>query len=246
MANPTTNYGFVLPTSSDLVTDLPADFDIALQGVDTRLKALQPGTTLGDLAYSSATANTNTRLAVGSTGQVLTVAAGVPSWATPATPASGFNLISNQALSSQTSINFNSCFSATYRNYKVLINLTSTGTDPIRLRMRSGSTDATGANYNLQYSEVDGGTPGGFRLTGETSFRFSPVRSSGTTFVVLDINNPFIAAATTITGEGMDPANPNYNAYAEVHTLATSYNGMTVFAATNNLTGNIAVYGYGA
>jgi hypothetical protein len=83
MANPTTNYGFVLPTPTDLVTDLPADFDVALQGVDTRLKALQPGTTLGDLAYSSATANTNTRLGVGTTGQVLTVAAGVPSWATP-------------------------------------------------------------------------------------------------------------------------------------------------------------------
>ena len=84
MANPTTNYGFVLPTSTDLVTDLPADFDVALQGVDTRLKALQPGTTLGDLAYSSATANTNTRLGIGSTGQVLTVASGVPAWATPA------------------------------------------------------------------------------------------------------------------------------------------------------------------
>ena len=84
MANPTTNYGFVLPTATDLVTDLPADFDVALQGVDTRLKALQPGTTLGDLAYSSATANTNTRLAVGSTGDVLTVAGGVPTWASPA------------------------------------------------------------------------------------------------------------------------------------------------------------------
>jgi hypothetical protein len=65
VANPTTNYGFVLPTPTDLVTDLPADFDVALQGVDTQLKALQPGTTLGDLAYSSATANTNTRLAIG-------------------------------------------------------------------------------------------------------------------------------------------------------------------------------------
>ena len=84
MANPTTNYGFVLPTPTDLVTDLPADFDVALQGVDTRLKALQPGTTLGDLAYSSATANTNTRLGVGSTGQVLTVTGGVPVWAAPA------------------------------------------------------------------------------------------------------------------------------------------------------------------
>jgi len=85
MANPTTNYSFVLPTSTDLVTDLPADFDVALQGVDTRLKALQPGTTLGDLAYSSATANTNTRLPIGTTGQVLTVAGGVPTWATGTT-----------------------------------------------------------------------------------------------------------------------------------------------------------------
>lgn len=84
MANPTTNYGFVLPTSSDLVTDLPADFDVALQGVDTRLKALQPGTTLGDIAYSSATANVNTRLGVGTNGQVLAVSGGVPAWTTTA------------------------------------------------------------------------------------------------------------------------------------------------------------------
>jgi hypothetical protein len=83
VANPTTNYGFVLPTPTDLVTDLPADFDVALQGVDTRLKALQPGTTLGDLAYSSATANTNTRLAIGSSNQVLGVVAGVPAWIDP-------------------------------------------------------------------------------------------------------------------------------------------------------------------
>ena len=83
MANPTTNYGFVLPTATDLVTDLPADFDVALQGVDTRLKALQPGTTLGDLAYSSATANTSTRLGIGTSGQVLAVSGGgVPAWTT--------------------------------------------------------------------------------------------------------------------------------------------------------------------
>ncbi len=84
MTNPTSNYGFVLPTSTDLVTDLPADFDVALQGVDTRLKALQPGTTLGDIAYSSATANTNTRLPIGTTGQVLAVSGGVPAWTTTA------------------------------------------------------------------------------------------------------------------------------------------------------------------
>ena len=57
---------------------------MALQGVDTRLKALQPGTTLGDIAYSSATANTNTRLPIGTNGQVLAVSGGVPAWTTTA------------------------------------------------------------------------------------------------------------------------------------------------------------------
>lgn len=69
-----------MPTSTDLVTDLPADFEVFGQAVDTRLKALQPGTTLGDLAYSSATANTNTRLPIGTNGQVLAVVGGVPAW----------------------------------------------------------------------------------------------------------------------------------------------------------------------
>jgi hypothetical protein len=91
LANPTTNYGFVLPTSSDLVTDLPADFEVALQGVDTRLKALQPGTTLGDLAYSSATANTNTRLPIGTSNQVLGIVAGVPAWIDPDNIASTYS-----------------------------------------------------------------------------------------------------------------------------------------------------------
>jgi hypothetical protein len=83
MANPTTNYGWVLPTPTDLVTDLPADFDVALQGVDTTTKALNPSTTLGDIEYRSSTANTNTRLPIGTTGQILSVVGGVPAWAAP-------------------------------------------------------------------------------------------------------------------------------------------------------------------
>jgi hypothetical protein len=82
MTNPTSNYGWVLPNSADLVTDLPADFDVALQGVDTTLKALNPATTLGDIQFRSATANTNTRLPIGTTGQVLAVSGGVPAWTT--------------------------------------------------------------------------------------------------------------------------------------------------------------------
>jgi hypothetical protein len=56
MANPTTNFGWVMPTSTDLVTDLPADFNVFGQGVDTSLQYLLGGTT-GQVL--SKTSNTN-------------------------------------------------------------------------------------------------------------------------------------------------------------------------------------------
>jgi hypothetical protein len=162
MANPTTNFGWVMPTSSSLVTNLPADFNTFGQAVDTSMAELKGGTTgqilsktsatdmdftwinndQGDITgvtagtglsgggtsgavslaidstvatltgtqtltnktltspalttptISTLTTNGDTiygtgsgaisRLGIGSNGQVLTVASGVPSWATPA------------------------------------------------------------------------------------------------------------------------------------------------------------------
>jgi hypothetical protein len=81
----TTNYGWTTPNDTDLVKDGAAAIRTLGSSIDTTTKNLNPETTTGDIAYRSATANTNTRLAIGSSGQVLTVAAGVPSWATPST-----------------------------------------------------------------------------------------------------------------------------------------------------------------
>ena len=156
MANPTSNYGFVLPTSSDLVTDLPADFDVALQGVDTRLKALNPATTLGDLNYASATANTNTRLGVGSTGQVLTVAGGVPSWATPAGGSDTWSLLSTVSLSGLSSTTISSITSDKLILFVVSAR-NATGIPDVRVRPNNNST---AANYKqtLSYTDASGGS----------------------------------------------------------------------------------------
>ena len=56
MANPTTYFGWVMPNSADLVTDLPADFAVFGQGVDTSMQDLLGGTT-GQVL--SKTSNTN-------------------------------------------------------------------------------------------------------------------------------------------------------------------------------------------
>jgi hypothetical protein len=56
MANPTSNFNWQMPTASDLVTDLPADFEVFGQAVDTALMDLKGGTTGQVLAKAS---NTN-------------------------------------------------------------------------------------------------------------------------------------------------------------------------------------------
>jgi hypothetical protein len=78
----TTNYGWTTPDDTALVKDGASAIRTLGSSVDTTTKALNPSTTLGDIEYRSSTANTNTRLGIGSAGQVLTVAGGVPSWAT--------------------------------------------------------------------------------------------------------------------------------------------------------------------
>jgi hypothetical protein len=55
MSNPTSNFGWVMPTATDLVTDLPADFAVFGQGVDTTMADLKGGTTGQVLSKATAT-----------------------------------------------------------------------------------------------------------------------------------------------------------------------------------------------
>lgn len=80
----TTNYGWETADDTDLVKDGALAMRTLGSAIDTTVKALNPSTTLGDIEYRSSTANTNTRLPIGSTGQVLTVSGGVPAWVAPA------------------------------------------------------------------------------------------------------------------------------------------------------------------
>jgi len=92
----TTNYGWTTPDDTGLVKDGASAIRTLGTSADTTVKNLNPETTLGDIAYRSSTSNVNTRLGIGSTGQVLTVASGVPSWATLS--AGGKTLLSTTSL----------------------------------------------------------------------------------------------------------------------------------------------------
>jgi len=226
MANPTTYFGWVMPNSADLVTDLPADFNVFGQGVDTSLQYLLGGTTgqvlsktsgtnmaftwinndQGDITGVTAgngisgggtsgtvsvaidtaitvdkttaqtltnktltspalttptisTATTNgdilygtgsgalQRLGIGTTGQVLNVASGVPSWATPAS-GGGMTLLSTTTLSgASTTI---SSISQDYVNLFLIVNgVNFNGTATMRIEPNAtiDNADWAGIKY---------------------------------------------------------------------------------------------------
>jgi hypothetical protein len=100
----TTNYGWTTPDDTALVKDGAAAIRTLGSSVDTTTKALNPSTTLGDIEYRSSTANTNTRLPIGTTDQVLKVSGGVPTWGSvSASPTSASATVGTQQSTSSTS-----------------------------------------------------------------------------------------------------------------------------------------------
>jgi hypothetical protein len=78
----TTNYGWSTPDDVSLVKDGASAIRTLGSSIDTTTKNLNPSTTAGDIEYRSSTPNVNTRLPLGTAGQVLKVNSGAtaPEW----------------------------------------------------------------------------------------------------------------------------------------------------------------------
>lgn len=75
MSNPTANFNWQMPTSTDLVTDLPADFEVFGQAVDTSLADLKGGTS-GQILAKNTNADMDFVWTSPSPGDITAVTAG--------------------------------------------------------------------------------------------------------------------------------------------------------------------------
>jgi len=162
-----------------------------------------PMTTTGDTIYSSS-GSTPARLGIGSTGQVLTVASGIPSWATPAGGAKVLQVI-NTAYSTATSgttsyvdSGITATITPTLNTSKILIFTTvslqssrsSSTNTPVNVQLQRATT--TIANYDTrQWNYIDG-LPSG-----------TPTTSLVTTLIYMD--SPATTSATTYKIRGQGP-----------------------------------------
>ena len=275
MATTTTNFGWDIPQSTDLVKDGATAIAALGQDIDTAMVDLKGGTTGQVLAKASATdldfswvaidplvildakgdlitataADTPARLAVGTNGQVLqadsTASTGLK-WATPAS--GGMTLISSAAFSASGAVNINSCFSATYENYKIIVNYTGASTNQApKMRLRASGTDASGSDYSWG-SNGSRSDSSAFQTptNASSSFDFGRATSTAQNSSWFEFNRPFSAAYTMIRGvySGNDGTSAFYNNVGGYHSVATSYDGFSIFPASGTISGNYYIYGY--
>jgi hypothetical protein len=203
-------------------------------------------TTTGDTIYASG-ASTPARLGIGTTGQVLTVAAGVPSWATPSAAGGGLDLISTTSFSAVASQSVNSCFSATYDNYLIKLNstLVATSNGSLDFRLRVGGTDTT-TNYRRQRITADNTTLATARNTGASSWEIiGYLQPAFSNEFSLHVANPFNTVVTTGISNTVLVGGGNIEFHNQALGLndTTSYTGFTIICPTT-MTGSVSVYGY--
>ena len=112
-------------------------------------------TTTGDIYYAS-TANTPARLGIGSTGNVLTVASGIPSWAAPAGGAGNMAQIATGTLSgSSVVISGLSSYTDIFVVMHSVTNNTANGYVVLRLNATTSNHDSYGLGNQISVQTPD-------------------------------------------------------------------------------------------
>lgn len=164
----------------------------------------------------------------------------------------GMVLLNTTSFTAQSSIAINNIFDATYKYYKVLVNLTvQTADGELGLKLRSGTTDASTSYYNGYSLSNVAGTASTFYSNNSTTYRlftFDTGLNKAYPSHDLTIFNPFETVYTTFTGNltMTDTAGSTIlnGGGGGTHEQSISYNGFNLIASAGSVTGLVKVYGY--
>jgi hypothetical protein len=289
MATTTTNFGWDIPQSTDLVKDGATAIAALGQDIDTAFIDLKGGTsgqilskasntdldytwvsanpgditgvtagtgisgggTSGDVTVTNSmataidakgdliagtAADTFSRLAVGTNGQLLTAdstAATGLKWATPSS-GSAMTLITSGSFSSSSEFNVGTAFSATYLNYKIVLDISAFSTT-LTLRAKLNDNSDHYGRMSMAYGSIT-------ITEGLGVDRWDVARVEGS-IAGLDMTMyaPYASEYTkhsTLAGAG---GVNTWSGGAKYD--AASFTSLTFFTSTGNVTGTYRVYG---
>lgn len=167
----------------------------------------------------------------------------------------GMELIASSTFINSNNMLMNNCFSSTYDNYSVTINITSfSAATGVFMRLANGSTVdqssiyLTGGYISYMGTSIlsavnSGGTSTDWILgyeEGTWGYGNTPFR--------VEVMQPFLSLRTSIMSSGFQPVNPQpyFRSIGGTTSNTTSYNGFTIIGNNTSFTfsGTIRVYGY--
>jgi len=164
----------------------------------------------------------------------------------------GLRYITGNSFSAVSSFSLpNDTFTTTYRNYKVIVVVSSASTAlTVTSRMRTAGTDNSNSNYifgsmawsvsALTLTNQSAGT------TSWTTGRLDPT-TYGYGAMNLDIYSPQLAARTLVSGSTPEGGAASYwgqTIFGSAFTTTTQFDSMSFICSTGNITGTYRVYGY--
>jgi len=199
--------------------------------------------TTGDVIYASA-ANTPARLGIGSTSQVLTVAGGIPSWATPT--ASGMTLLSTTTLSgTSTSVGVTATGYKNLVAYIYGINIASgnfncgvriNSITSLYLNMNSSATPSTLRNFGYDTDIIELNQVGNvsFSTNGLNAFTLTFFDCNSTLKKNVRVNGSFV---------NMNSDNTVVDNRVSVLSATSAITNISVVSPSSLTAGTIEIYG---
>jgi len=145
-----------------------------------------------------------------------------------------------------TSVSLNGVFTATYDNYRIIVNTLPSANADGTFRLRAAGTDnSTASSYIAQRLTASSTTLTGARTTADSwgIYQHNTTRYNQHT---MEIARPFVVGTTAIQNLTTSSDTGAYLAnYVGTHNQSVSYDGFTLFAGgAANMEGTLTVYGY--
>lgn len=161
----------------------------------------------------------------------------------------GLTLVATGTAAAAASVTVNTCFTSTYDEYLLVVDVTGTTSAQLNLQMRNGGSTITTANYQHWRTGYDnGGASENSNTVGTTAWLFAFVNGTVPSVATINIYDPVNSRihnhnAFATCPDGTDSATAVFNTGFR-YTSAQAFDSFVMSVSAGTMTGTVRVYGY--
>lgn len=162
----------------------------------------------------------------------------------------GLDYITSSSFSAASAVNVNNCFTSTYANYRVIVNITAASTTlTLQMRLRASAADNSSSNYYFHSHTSDTSSQTTYsytRSTGLLTYFQLLTNITGEGAVDLGFLGPQLTQRTAINyfTVAQNATDMTQQEGGGIMTVTTAYDGFSLITSTGTITGTLRVYGY--